>query len=165
MGGIAMTTPTSPSTQHRLDEGRARLVQGLAAAVGALFLIIGIAGFFVTGFDDFAEHTDETLLGFGVNPLHNLVHILIGLAGLVLARTLSEARAFGWLLVVGYGATLVYGLIVADDTEDNLLNLNQADNWLHLAAVIAGLVIALLPVRRRDGLDAGPRTTPRRPAA
>ncbi len=160
-----MTTPTSPSTQNRLDEGRARLVQGLAAAVGALFLIIGIAGFFVTGFDDFAEHTDETLLGFGVNPLHNLVHILIGLAGLVLARTLSEARAFGWLLVVGYGATLVYGLIVADDTEDNLLNLNQADNWLHLAAVIAGLVIALLPVRRRDGLDAGPRTTPRRPAA
>jgi hypothetical protein len=126
-------------------------VQTLAAVVGTFFLIIGVAGFFVTGFDDFAEHTDETLLGFGVNPLHNLVHILIGLAGLVLGRTLAEARAFGWLLVGAYGATLVYGLIVADDTEHNLLNLNAADNGLHLAAVIVGLVIALLPVRHGPG--------------
>jgi uncharacterized membrane protein YuzA (DUF378 family) len=152
-----MATPTNAHTDTGLDAGRARFVQSLAAVVGAFFLIIGIAGFFVTGFDNFAEHTDETLLGFGVNPLHNVVHILIGIAGLVLARTLREARIFGWLLAVVYGATLVYGLFVADDTEQNYLNLNQADNWLHLASVIAGLVIALLPVRRR-GLDAGTST-------
>jgi hypothetical protein len=145
---------TTPSTTHSgttVDDGRVRLVKGLAAGVGALFLVIGIAGFFVTGFDNFAEHTDETLLGFEVNPLHNLVHLLIGIAGLALARTLSGARSFGWILVVGYGLTLLYGLFAVDNPDANVLSINWADNWLHLASVLVGLVIALLPVRRGDG--------------
>lgn len=144
-----MATPsfTEPSGTL-LDEGRVRTVKGLTAAVGALFLVIGIAGFIVTGFDHFAQHTDETLLGFEVNPLHNLVHVLIGIVGLVLARTLSQARTFGWILVIVYGLTLVYGILVVDKPDSNFLSINWADNWLHLASVIVGLVIALLPVRR-----------------
>jgi hypothetical protein len=159
-----MTTRFGARNDTAVDDGRARFVQGLAAVVGALFLIIGIAGFFVTGFDDFAEATGETLLGFGVNPLHNVVHIIIGLAGLVLARTLREARVFGWILVAGYGVTLIYGLFVDDDPEANFLNLNAADHWLHLAAIIAGLVIALLPVRRTDRVGTSD-TGARRPAS
>jgi len=145
-----MTSQTRTTNSSLVDDGRVGFVKGLAATVGALFLIIGIAGFFVTGFDDFASHTNETLLGFEVNPLHNIVHIVIGIAGLVLARTLQRARIFGWLLVAGYGLTLLYGLVILDDPEHNYLSLNQADNWLHLGAVIAGLLIALLPVRRHS---------------
>jgi hypothetical protein len=133
-----------------LDDGRVSVVRGLAAATGALFLVVGIAGFFVTGFDNVAEHTEETLLGFSVNPLHNLVHVAAGIAGLVMARRLASARAFGWLVVVLYGLTFLYGLVVADQDAGNVLSLNEADNWLHLGFVVIGLVIALLPVRRRD---------------
>ena len=121
--------------------------QLLSLVIGAVYLLVGIVGFFVTGFDDFFGHdTNETILGFEVNPFHNVVHILIGAAGLVLARTLAGARTYGWLLAVGYGATFVYGLFAVGQTWD-FLSLNWADNWLHLVSALAGLAIALGPVR------------------
>ena len=121
--------------------------QLLALVFGAVYLLVGIVGFFVTGFDDFAGNSQhEMLLFFMINPLHNIVHILIGVAGLVLARTLAGARTYGWLLAVGYAATFVYGLIAVGKSWD-FLNINGADNGLHLATALVGLVIALAPVR------------------
>lgn len=130
------------------DPDRVKLVKGLALGIGAVYTLVGILGFFVTGFDNFAEETNETLLGFEVNPLHNIVHLLIGLAGLAMARQLGTARTYGWLLAAGYGLVFLYGLFAVDDSDINFLSLNWADNWLHLVTVLAGLVIALLPVRR-----------------
>jgi Domain of unknown function (DUF4383) len=125
--------------------------QLLALIIGAVYLLVGIVGFFVTGFDDFFGHdTNETIVGFEVNPFHNVVHILIGAAGLALARTLAGARTYGWLLAVGYGATFVYGLFAVGQTWD-FLSLNWADNWLHLVSALAGLAIALGPVRSAVG--------------
>jgi len=118
----------------------------LGLAFGAVYLLVGIVGFFITGFDDFAGHTDETLLIFQINPLHNIVHILIGVAGLVLSRTLAGARTYGWLLAVGYGAAFIYGLLAVGEDWD-FLNLNGADNVLHILTAVVGLVIALMPVR------------------
>jgi len=118
----------------------------LSLVFGAVYLLVGIVGFFVTGFDSFFGQTDETLLIFDINPAHNIVHILIGIAGLLLGRTLAGARTYGWLLAVGYGAAFIYGLIAAGKDWD-FLNINAADNVLHLATALVGLVIALLPVR------------------
>jgi hypothetical protein len=128
--------------------GRGKTVpEILGLAFGAVYLLVGIVGFFVTGFDDFFAHnTNETLLGFEINGMHNVVHILIGVAGLVLSRTLAGARTYGWLLAVGYGAAFVYGLI-AINKEWDFLSINTADNVLHLVTALVGLVIALLPVR------------------
>jgi Domain of unknown function (DUF4383) len=128
----------------------------LALAFGAVYLLIGIVGFFITGFDNFfgnevapgAHHVDENLLGFMINPAHNVVHILIGAVGLALSRTLAGARTYGWLLAVGYGAAFVYGLIAVGEDWD-FLNLNPADNVLHILTALIGLVIALGPVRDR----------------
>jgi amino acid transporter len=121
----------------------------LALVIGIAFLLVGLAGFLVTGFSGWTEHDpDQTLLGFAVNPLHNVVHLLIGAAGIVLSRTDGSARLFGWLLVIGYGATFVYGLLVAGQEEGNVLNLNAADNVLHAVSVVAGLATALWPHRR-----------------
>ena len=119
----------------------------LGLAFGAIYLLVGVVGFFVTGFDDFFAHdTNETLLGFEINGMHNVVHILIGAAGLALSRTLAGARTYGWLLAVGYGAAFIYGLFAINKDWD-FLSLNWADNILHLATAVVGLVIALLPVR------------------
>jgi uncharacterized protein DUF4383 len=123
--------------------------QQLALAFGVIYTLIGIIGFFVTGFGDFfgnahgatPEHMD-TLLGFMINPMHNLVHIVIGLAGIALSRTLKNARTYGWLLAVGYGAAFVYGLVAIGKDWD-FLNLNWADNILHLVTAIVGVVIAV----------------------
>lgn len=121
--------------------------QYLALAIGAVYVLVGIVGFLVTGFSGFAEAEGDLLLGiFEVNPLHNIVHLLIGAAGIMLWQPLSRARVYGWLLGVGYGATFVYGLFVANSDEPaNFLALNQADNWLHAISAVAGFVIALWP--------------------
>ncbi len=120
--------------------------QMLALAFGVVYLLVGIVGFFITGFDAFADNTqDEMLLFFMINPLHNIVHIVIGLAGIALSRTLAGARTYGWLLAVGYGAAFVYGLIAAGQDWD-FLNINAADNVLHIATAVVGLVMALGPV-------------------
>jgi uncharacterized membrane protein YuzA (DUF378 family) len=134
--------------------------QLLALIFGVVYLLVGVAGFFVTGFDNFASHTDETLLGFEVNPLHNIVHILIGAAGIALSSTLARARLYGWLLVAGYGLVFLYGLYAVDNPDDNILSINAADNVLHILTVLAGLAIALLPVRGRvrGGMDVPHRT-------
>jgi hypothetical protein len=128
--------------------GRGKTIpEVLGLAFGAVYLLVGIVGFFVTGFDDFFAHnTNETLLGFEINGMHNVVHILIGVAGLVLSRTLAGARTYGWLLAVGYGAAFIYGLL-AINKEWDFLSINTADNVLHLVTALVGLVIALLPVR------------------
>ncbi|MGY1731350.1 DUF4383 domain-containing protein [Geodermatophilus sp. SYSU D01045] len=120
--------------------------QMLALAFGVVYLLVGVVGFFVTGFDGFASHgQDEMLLFFMINPLHNVVHVLIGIAGIALSRTLAGARTYGWLLAVGYGAAFVYGLIASGKDWD-VLNINAADNALHIATAIVGLVLALGPV-------------------
>ncbi len=113
--------------------------------------MVGVLGFFVTGFDNFAGETNETLLFFEVNPLHNVVHVIIGLAGIALWNTLAQARTYGWLLAVGYGAVFVYGLFAVGSERLNFLSLNVADNWLHLVSALAGLAVALWPA-------AAPRT-------
>jgi hypothetical protein len=142
---------TMAATAGNNVTGRGRTVpEILALAFGAIYLLVGIVGFFVTGFDKFFVHTDKHLLVFEINGMHNVVHILIGVAGLVLARTLAGARAYGWLLAVGYGAAFLYGLFAVGEAWD-FLSLNWADNVLHLATALVGLVIALMPVRTAVG--------------
>jgi uncharacterized membrane protein YuzA (DUF378 family) len=131
--------------------------QLLALVIGVVYTLIGIAGFFVTGFENFAAETDKTLLGFEINPLHNIVHLVIGLAGLALWRRLDTARTYGWLLAAGYGLAFLYGLFAAGNSDINFLSLNGADNVLHLLSAAAGLAIALWPadrtVPRQSGVD------------
>jgi Domain of unknown function (DUF4383) len=42
----------------------------------------------VAGVDDFASQTDKTLPGFKANGLHDIVHVVVGLAGLAMWRRL-----------------------------------------------------------------------------
>jgi Domain of unknown function (DUF4383) len=140
---MARRPDTTPTTRHPS--------QLLALAIGVIYTLVGLLGFFITGFDNFAAETDKTLLGFEINPLHNIVHLVIGLAGLALWRRLDGARLYGWLLAAGYGLAFVYGLFAAGNSDVNFLSINGADNVLHLVSAAAGLAIALWPARRAVG--------------
>jgi hypothetical protein len=113
----------------------------LAALVGAVFLIVGIAGFIpgitthLYGGLHFAGHTGSSqLLGiFHVSVLHNLVHLAFGIAGLALSRTWETARTF---LIGGgiiYLVLWLYGLVIDKSSSANFVPLDTADNWLHFA--------------------------------
>jgi hypothetical protein len=134
-------------------------VQLAALAVGAVFALVGVLGFIpgiTTDYDTlaFAGHESEAkLLGvFQVSVLHNVVHLLFGLAGFVLARTVSGAR--GYLVGGGvvYLVLWLYGLFIDQESGANFVPLNTADNWLHLL-LGAGMIAV--------GLAAPPRRTAR----
>ena len=131
-------------------------VQLAATVVAAVFLLVGVLGFVpgvTTGYDQLmlAGHTSGALLLglFQVSVLHNVVHLLFGVAGLVLARTVSGAR--GYLLYGGviYAVLWVYGLLVSADSAANFVPLNTADNWLHLLLAVGMIGLALALGRRR----------------
>ncbi len=142
-------TSSTRTSSARTGSGRAPS-QYLAQVVGLAFVAAGVLGFFITGFDDFfARDTNQFLLGLEINPAHNVVHLALGLLGLALWWTLAGARTYGAVLLVGYGAAFVYGLFAVDNAEINVLSMNTADNWFHLSSALVGLVIAVLPARRR----------------
>lgn len=134
-------------------------VQLAAMAVGSVFLLVGILGFIpgiTQNYDQmqFAGHESEAfLLGlFQVSILHNIVHLLFGVAGLAMARTFSGAKTF---LIGGgiiYAVLWIYGLIIGHESAANFVPLNTADNWLHLALAIGmitlGVVLGKSPTSR-----------------
>jgi hypothetical protein len=140
------TTRTSSMTATQLQKA--------AAAVGAVFLLVGILGF-VPGITSnygsmtFAGHeSGAELLGiFEVSILHNLVHVLFGVAGLAMARTWSGARSF----LIGGGAIYLvlwlYGVLIDLSSSANFVPVNDADNWLHLVLGLAMVALGLLLAR------------------
>jgi hypothetical protein len=147
---------THHSTAGRVKVAGLQPAQVLAGLVGLVFLALGVLGFVRTGFGDFAGDQHAMLLGFALNPLHNVVHLAFGVLGLLMASTSGLARLYGWLLFLGYGAVLLWGLALAGVFSTNPvarlgnpLALNINDNWLHLGITAVGLLIAVLPARRR----------------
>ncbi len=129
---------------------KAQLPQLLALGFGALYVVVGIVGFLVTGFSGFAEpNTNKLLLGlFEINPFHNVGHLLTGLMGLTLGWTLTTARFFGLVLVASHFGLLGFGLLYANrETPLNFFSFNVLDNVLHLGVIAVGLAIAFLPTR------------------
>ena len=127
-------------------------VQVVALLAGAAFLLVGVLGFvpgITSGFSDLSfagRHSEAHLLGvFQVSVLHNVVHLLFGVALLAAARTAGAAR--GFLLGAGaiYLALTVYGFLISHDSPANFVPVNAADNVLHLGLglgmVAAGLVL------------------------
>jgi hypothetical protein len=129
-------------------------VQILAALAGIAFIVFGVVGFTRTGVGDWATHS--FVLGFSVNPLHNLVHVAVGVLGLLMALGSGLARLYGWLLFLGFSAIFVWGLMITGILAQNPasefgnpLALNTNDNWLHLGLALFGLLLAVLPARRK----------------
>ncbi|MEJ3748706.1 DUF4383 domain-containing protein [Actinomycetes bacterium KLBMP 9797] len=146
----------SRSHSGAFDVSARPLVSTIAAVTGVVFLLVGVLGFIpgiTTNYGDmtFAGHdSGAKLLGvFQVSILHNIVHLLFGVAGLLMARTASGARAY---LVGGgaiYAVIWLYGLIVDHDSGANFVPVNTADNWLHLVLAAGMIALGLLAPPRR----------------
>ncbi|MEU5693804.1 DUF4383 domain-containing protein [Actinosynnema sp. NPDC020468] len=147
---------THPTTRGRVKVAGLQPAQVLAGLVGLAFLVAGVAGFVRTGFGDFAGEQHALLLGFSVNPLHNVIHLALGVLGLLMATGSGLSRLYGWIVFLGYAAALVWGLMIIGVVSvnpvaslGNPLALTVNDNWLHLGLAAVGLLIAVLPARRR----------------
>ena len=127
----------------------AALQQLLGFAFGAAYLIMGLAGFTVSDGYQFAARHGGKLLGvFLVNPLQNVVHVVIG--GALLAAAFAGARAARAALLAAGAALLLLGTagLLVLSHSDNRLALNQPDNALHLVGGLALLGTGLAAARR-----------------
>ncbi|TFC31539.1 DUF4383 domain-containing protein [Cryobacterium sp. TMT2-18-3] len=109
----------------------------IATVFGAVYVLVGLLGFFVTGGVDFFATDGGLLLGiFAVNPLHNTAHLLIGAALLIAGlATAPAAKAVNTTVGAVYLLLGIVGFFIAD-TALNILALNTADHFLHLTSAI-----------------------------
>lgn len=106
----------------------------VALGIGVVFLIIGMLGLIF-------DTTSGNLLGFDVDLVHNLVHLLTGILGIVAAMT-GWSRRFNQVFGIVYLLVGLAGLIPGlyfDQRLLGLMHVNAADHVLHL---LVGLVAA-----------------------
>lgn len=137
------------TARTRRDMTTAQMVAG---AVGAIFLLVGLLGFIpgiTTNVGDmtFASHDSPSqLLGvFQVSVLHNIVHLLFGVAGLA-AMTSGLHTSRNYLISGGaiYVVLWIYGLVIDQASTANFVPVNTADNWLHLALGLGMILLGVL---------------------
>jgi len=155
-----MTAYSADQTAGR-SVGRTN-VQKAALAVGIVFLLVGVLGFIpgiTTNYDqlEFASADSEAmLLGvFQVSILHNIVHLLFGALGLVMARSASGARTYLVFGGIVYLVLFLYGLLVGQDSAANFVPVNTADDILHLVLGIGMILLGVVLTRRRNDVTAG----------
>ena len=120
-------------------EPAARAAGGILLAIGLLGLVPAVT----SGWSKLAfagRGSDARLAGvFQVSVLLDLVHVLLGAAGLVLAGTAELAHRY----LVGAGIVLLALWALGVAKTGGWVPLDLADNWLHL-----GLGAALLALAR-----------------
>ncbi|WP_150307413.1 DUF4383 domain-containing protein [Planctomonas psychrotolerans] len=129
------------TTSTTLTRSPNRLV---ATIFGAVYVLVGLLGFAATGGVGFVDTEGGLLLGiFEVNPLHNIAHLLIG-AALLIAGLSNVSAAKGTNVTIGavYLVLGIIGFFIAD-TALNILALNTADHFLHLASAVVLLFVGL----------------------
>lgn len=114
----------------------------LGTILGAIHLVVGVAGFLVPGSTGFFDRHGGVLLGLlRVNPALDVLHVLIGAALLLAALTrLAAAKVVNTVAGVLFLALGIAGLFLAG-TGANVLSLNGDDNVLHFAssAILLGV--------------------------
>ncbi|HEX8467693.1 MAG TPA: DUF4383 domain-containing protein [Allosphingosinicella sp.] len=117
-----------------------------ALIFGIAFLIIGAGGFipglYQPGTPDpglTMTHGYGHALGlFPVNTLHNIVHILFGIWGIIAYKSYGGSRAYFRVVAVVYGLLMILGLLEPTRTTFGLVPLYGNDVWLHaLLALVA----------------------------
>ncbi len=115
-----------PKELHRL----------VSVAIGGAVVIVGILGFFA----------GNNILGFGINILHNFVHIITGSLGVFASQYAEGKYSFQYNRWMGltYIAIGAIGFAIPSLLL-NLLNVNFADNILHtlLGVILASIGFAV----------------------
>ena len=123
--------------------------QYFALITGIFFFLVGVMGF-IPGFVQEPTATPDTaglaftsgygyLLGlFPINVLHNIVHLLVGILGIVASVSLGSSRLYSGALAIFYGVLTVMGLFPPTQSTLGLIPIFGNDVWLHaLTAAIA----------------------------
>jgi len=142
---MAAREPAQQARRTGAKEGAARTLAQTACLVGGLTLIaVGVLGF-IFGGSDFGTGSNvsgQEFIVFEVNGWHNIVHLATGAFLLLMAAKAKSAITALLVFGVVYVAVVVWGFIDGNDIA-NIVAVNTADNWLHVALAAGALVVAI----------------------
>jgi hypothetical protein len=121
--------------------------QQFAGIFGAVYLLVAVAGFAITGFSDFAGHHSHTLLIFAVNPLHNTIHLVLAILWLAAAPRHRAARVANLVIGVVLGLVTVLGFVGGMGML-GMSGLADPDNFLHLITATLALYFGSVAAER-----------------
>lgn len=122
------------------------LTRYFALVIGITYVLAGLAGFIPalgserTTPDLIVDAQYRNVLGlFPANILHHLVHLAIGILGILAYRSYANARNYSRGLALVYAVLAVMGLIEAGNlnTTFDLIPLFGNDIWLHALTALA----------------------------
>ena len=100
-----------------------------AKIIGIVLLLVGVVGFFM----------GDQILGFGINTLHNVVHLLTGAIFAWAGFGQGSAKSVNRWLGIVYIVVAVLGFL----GMLSFLATNGADNWLHLVIGVVSLLVSM----------------------
>ena len=114
------------------------MARQFAIVFGAVYILVGVLGLILP----------SPLLGiFGVNPLHDIVHLAIGglwlFAAFAAPMGPDSARKTSQLIGIVYLLVAILGFVLPD-LMNQLLVINMADNFLHLGTAVLALYIGFM---------------------
>ncbi|MBT1002659.1 DUF4383 domain-containing protein [Paenarthrobacter sp. DKR-5] len=129
----------------------------IATIFGAVYLLVGVLGFFVTAGVGFFATSGADLIIFEVNPLHNVIHLAIGAALLIAGlNSVPAAKSVNTTVGAVYLLVGILGLFLLNSAL-NIIALNGPDNVLHLASAVLLLGVGLSQDKAAVRTSAGTR--------
>ena len=123
------------------------MLRKVALIFGIVFILVGVLGFVTPGGMSMeADPAPGHILGlFGINLLHNVVHLLIGVWGVVASRTWGGAKSFLTIGGVLYLVLAALGFVLP--TTFGLIPIGGNDIYLHavLGLIMAGIGFTAKP--------------------
>jgi hypothetical protein len=116
------------------------MLRKAALVFGVVFVLIGILGFVPALRTN--NNTDmPLLLGlFMVGGVHNAIHLISGVGALLGSKTEKYSQLYFRVFGVVYGLVTIIGF-VQKTTVLGIIDVNMADNFLHLAIALASLTL------------------------
>lgn len=108
------------------------MTRAVLAMVGGGLFLLGALG-------AFSGMHDHVRAGFGLNGNQNALHVLTGLAAMMLAAIgPGAARAGSWILALGFSLLFIGGAAGSNALAE-AFNFNAANHLLHLAIAAGGV--------------------------
>ena len=128
-----------------------------ATLVGGVLVVAGIIGFFYSSSFGSPGTVDDAFGILDVNGWHNLVHILTGAIGLLVAGYAARGYALGLGFI--YILIAIWGFIIGGgESILGFIPVNTADNFLHLILGLLGIGAGITTPKQRVG--GGPPPAP-----
>ena len=131
-------------------------IQKAALAFGVVFVVLGAIAFvpgITTHYDrlDFTQHDAQLFGVFWTSGLDNIVNLVFGVLGIVVARSAFGSAAYLGVGGVFYILIWLYSVLADPSRSNDRFELGAADWILHVALGVGMIVAAVVTRPRRTG--------------